>query len=694
MPSKDDDIEVGSRSSDVESRSPSTVTALLSEFATTTTAHGIPNIYSARSIIEKIFWTLSFLVCLGVFLWQSETLIADYLSFPYTTRTDIITSAALQFPAITLCNVNMMRRSKLMNTRFQGLLKLDESSTSTNYDYSDWFSSQYNQEIRGDESPTVSSSGPPGTNYDYSDWFSSQYNPEIRGDESPTVSSSGPPGTNYDYSDWFSSQYNPEIRGDESPTVSSSGPPGTNYDYSDWFSSQYNPEIRGDESPTVSSSGPPATSAQTSSATQGESSPSPPPESQDDSSSSSVSSSQYETFSFFQSWWDSSQFDFYNYDWQGVQGSSDWEAIVEQSRDPDFYDVRSLLNPSLEELREYGHQPEDLILQCSFDRRNCSYKNFTMWQHGDYGNCFTFNGANPADKAKVARYTGRTGAQYGLHLTLFVEQPEYVGLLSTDSGVKVSIHPPTVQPFPEDDGITVSTGQKTSISLREVNVTRLGGRYGFPCTRDGSNTNFTEMAEFSYSDRACYKMCLQRALLDRCKCITDIRLINTTQCTSLNSTQERCLQLVLYLYETNTLGCACPISCRKNLVNLIIYFEELNYELNLQVATNSIASLLGNLGGILGLYIGMSFMSIGEIILLFGCILQILAKRIRRHPTSPAEEAKESPRADTAADEDQSKRDNCRRVLISLIVAVLLLIIAAVVCLVVLYARGTIAFAL
>ncbi|XP_071490072.1 epithelial sodium channel subunit alpha-like [Diadema antillarum] len=608
MPSKDDDIEVGSRGFDVESRSPSTVTALLSEFATTTTAHGIPNIYSARSIIEKIFWTLAFLVCLGVFLRQSEILIADYLSFPYTTRTDIITSAALQFPAITLCNVNMMRRSKLINTRFQGLLKLDESSTSTNYDYSEWFSSQYNQEIRGDEFPTVSASGPP------------------------------------------------------------------------------------------------ATSAQTSSATQGGSSPSPPPESQDDSSSSSVSSSQYETFSFFQSSWDTSQFDFYNYDWQGVQGSNDWPAIVEQSRDPDFYDVRSLLNPSLEELREYGHQPEDLILQCSFDRRNCSYKNFTMWQHGDYGNCFTFNGANPADKAKVARYTGRTGAQYGLHLTLFVEQPEYVGLLSTDSGVKVSIHPPTVQPFPEDDGITVSTGQKTSISLREVNVTRLGGRYGVPCTRDGTNTNFTEMAEFSYSNRACYKMCLQKALLDRCKCITDIRLINTTQCTSLNSTQERCLQLVLYLYETNTLECACPISCseimyrpnafaalwpaeryeehlalqlikinekaartlnntelsRKNLVNLIVYFEELNYELNLQVATNSIASLLGELGGILGLYIGMSFMSIGEIILLFGFIFQILAKRIRRQPTSPTEEAKESPRAD-AADEVQGAmqlRDN------------------------------------
>ncbi|XP_072166419.1 epithelial sodium channel subunit alpha-like [Diadema setosum] len=632
-PHKDDDIEVGSRGSEVESRSPSTVTALLSEFATTTTAHGIPNIYSARSIIEKIFWTLAFLVCLGVFLWQSQTLIAEYLSFPYTTRTDIITSSSLLFPAITICNVNMMRRSMMINTRFEGLLKLDESLTGTDYDYSEWFSSQFFQDMGGEESPAVSASGPP------------------------------------------------------------------------------------------------ATSAQTSSATQGGSSESPDysPDS---------SSQLHELFSFVGSSWDTSQFDFYTYDWQGVQGSSDWQGIVEQSRDPDFYDVRSLLNPSLDELREYGHQPEDLILQCSFDRRNCSYKNFTMWQHGDYGNCFTFNGANPADKAKIARKTGRTGAQYGLHLTLFVEQPEYIGLLSTDSGVKVSIHPPTVQPFPEDDGITVSTGQKTSISLREVNITRLGGRYGDPCTRDGTNTNFTEMAEFSYSNRACYKMCLQKTLLDRCKCITDIRLINTTQCTSLNSTQERCLQLVLYLYETNTLECACPISCseimyrpnafaalwpaeryeehlalqlikinekaartlnntelsRKNLVNLIVYFEELNYELNLQVATNSIASLLGNLGGILGLYIGMSFMSIGEIILLFGCILQILAKRIRRQPTSPTEEAKESPRAD-AADEEQSKRDNCRRVLIALIVAVLLLIIAAVVCLVVLFVRGTIVFA-
>ena len=56
----------------------------------------------------------------------------------------------------------------------------------------------------------------------------------------------------------------------------------------------------------------------------------------------------------------------------------------------------------------------------------------------------------------------------GLQLTLFVEQPENIGLLAAESGVKVSIHSPTEQPFPEDDGLTASTGQKTTIGLRKV----------------------------------------------------------------------------------------------------------------------------------------------------------------------------------------------------------------------------------
>ena len=56
----------------------------------------------------------------------------------------------------------------------------------------------------------------------------------------------------------------------------------------------------------------------------------------------------------------------------------------------------------------------------------------------------------------------------GLHLTLFTEQPEYVGLFAQEAGVRVAIHPPNVFPFPEDDGAVASTGQATDIGMRQV----------------------------------------------------------------------------------------------------------------------------------------------------------------------------------------------------------------------------------
>ena len=57
----------------------------------------------------------------------------------------------------------------------------------------------------------------------------------------------------------------------------------------------------------------------------------------------------------------------------------------------------------------------------------------------------------------------------GLKLTLFVEEPQYVGILTPELGVRVAIHAPENQPFPQDIGITAPTGMASSIGIRQVN---------------------------------------------------------------------------------------------------------------------------------------------------------------------------------------------------------------------------------
>ena len=49
----------------------------------------------------------------------------------------------------------------------------------------------------------------------------------------------------------------------------------------------------------------------------------------------------------------------------------DWNTFVSFSSRPDFSDLRDVLVLSSDEIAEYGHQVEDLILQCTYNEQNC-----------------------------------------------------------------------------------------------------------------------------------------------------------------------------------------------------------------------------------------------------------------------------------------------------------------------------------
>ena len=53
-------------------------------------------------------------------------------------------------------------------------------------------------------------------------------------------------------------------------------------------------------------------------------------------------------------------------------------------------------------------------------------------------------------------------------MTLFVDQSEYIDSFTSGVGVRLLIHRPDEQPFPEDNGFTVIPGLKTSVSLNNV----------------------------------------------------------------------------------------------------------------------------------------------------------------------------------------------------------------------------------
>lgn len=56
----------------------------------------------------------------------------------------------------------------------------------------------------------------------------------------------------------------------------------------------------------------------------------------------------------------------------------------------------------------------------------------------------------------------------GLSLELFVQQDEYVEGMTEVAGFRVSVHHPSIMPFPEYNGLLVSPGFATDIGLRVV----------------------------------------------------------------------------------------------------------------------------------------------------------------------------------------------------------------------------------
>ncbi|XP_070570506.1 low-density lipoprotein receptor-related protein 2-like isoform X2 [Ptychodera flava] len=333
----------------------------------------------------------------------------------------------------------------------------------------------------------------------------------------------------------------------------------------------------------------------------------------------------------------------------------DWHGFMTFSSTPDFSDLQQVLKLSRREILQLGHQKEDFILQCTFDQKKCNSRDFSVFANSKYGNCFTFNHVLNGTKVRVSR---RAGANNGLKLTLFTQQDEYISIFGQSSGVRVTLHPHSNQPFPEDDGITIQPGTVTSVALKEGLIKRLEPPYGECSEGHSADFNFSSSEGWAYTQVSCQHSCVRRHMLELCGCIdthTATYSDDGPKCMIQNKKQEICRQLMYYLHHRNKLPCECRTPCletwygktisqsywpstkylnsllrvlhslnnetkkitnselaRRNLARLEIYFEELNYESVEEKPAYIFENLIGDIGGSLGLYIGLSLITVAE----------------------------------------------------------------------------------
>ncbi|XP_077005866.1 acid-sensing ion channel 3 isoform X2 [Tamandua tetradactyla] len=83
-------------------------------FASSCTLHGLGHVFGPGGLTpRRALWAVAVLLSLGTFLYQVAERVRYYGEFHHETALDERESHSLVFPAVTLCNINPLRRSRL-----------------------------------------------------------------------------------------------------------------------------------------------------------------------------------------------------------------------------------------------------------------------------------------------------------------------------------------------------------------------------------------------------------------------------------------------------------------------------------------------------------------------------------------------------------------------------------------------------
>ncbi|KAF7495560.1 Amiloride-sensitive sodium channel subunit gamma [Sarcoptes scabiei] len=251
------------------------------------------------------------------------------------------------------------------------------------------------------------------------------------------------------------------------------------------------------------------------------------------------------------------------------------KASIEKGETPWFFLLdqlsswlSDLAKNSPDDAKQIGHHSPDLIKQCIFAGRTCSPKrDFEHFFYNSYGNCYTYNLNLENDRTKDS-LSGFTGPKFGLEIVLNLETEQYMPT-SRESGAKIIIHDSTSRADPDQDSVHVAPGLVTYIGVRMVNITRLPRPYPDRCSNVWQDLDLKKWAQHlhydAYSTQICLKLCLQRFTIMHCGCwipSSPPPNQNISQCNiRKNHQHERCTEEIRLMYYNETINCDCPPRC-------------------------------------------------------------------------------------------------------------------------------------
>ncbi|XP_062588121.1 uncharacterized protein LOC134249782 isoform X1 [Saccostrea cucullata] len=314
---------------------------------------------------------------------------------------------------------------------------------------------------------------------------------------------------------------------------------------------------------------------------------------------------------------------------------NDWDNAYKASLKYGFWVLQRAASPSKEEYLKYGHQTNETIVQCLCDKRPCKEVIEEIVDE-NYGRCFTI-------PSPTIRPLGE------LELRLNIESDEYIDVLSPEQGAIIFLHTQK-DDITEGSRHSVAPGSHNVIDLQNVIVR----------TKQSGCTNAQQ-----YNKQKCMTRCIDNFSQIYCECRQSFEMNNTQKCRLNVQFEFLCYFVLSNLALEGKLPCSCPSPCstttlesrdtslpwpsegnlkheqnylqtqglvrtasqiRSSMVKVSIDMMNARETRITENSSSSLLQLLANIGGVSSLLIGVSIVSILEVIWLFfrACILGCL----------------------------------------------------------------------
>ncbi len=287
-------------------------------------------------------------------------------------------------------------------------------------------------------------------------------------------------------------------------------------------------------------------------------------------------------------------------------------------------------------LQNAAQSLDDFIQGCKFLGQSCQDGDFVHTVYS-YGMCYTFNGHSRVPSLQ----TNGTGSHHGLYLTVNINQNEYIGSDLTDAGVKIFVHPASEPARVLDQGIAVAPGTALYVGMQQQIIVN---EAGVDCTenRDSSHFNFLGNT-LNYSVHGCLQDCVLTEIAKTCKCYyigseipSNPAYVDIRNCTFADIC---CIEKV----SVTSLDCDCPTACESTKYDLTtsysrfpadiytpensvsslepdalevsVYFHTLVVSKETTSFSYSFIGLLSDIGGLLGLYLGIGIFALMEFVI-------------------------------------------------------------------------------